>query len=630
MLLPRCAIVLMTVVFGLTAVPGRGVDDDEQYVREHYTKHEFRIPVRDGIRLFTAVYVPDDRSCTHPIIMRRTPYSVSPYGLDRYPSSLGPSMQFARKGYIFVFQDVRGCYMSEGTFVNMTPHRDEKTSNGDVDESSDTYDTIEWLLANLEGHNGKVGLWGISYPGFYAAAGMIDSHPALRAVSPQAPIADWYFDDFHHHGAFFLPHSFNFLATFGRPRSEPTTDRNPRFDHKTPDGYQFFLELGSLANADRLHFKGDVAFWNEIASHPDRDDFWKKRDLLPHLGGVTSAVLTVGGWYDAEDLYGPLMIYRSVEARNPAITNLLVMGPWRHGGWSRDDGDSLGDADFGARTSLYYREEVELAFFEHHLRGEKDPGLAEATVFETGANRWRHFDAWPPSSTRQRRLHLRAGGVLSFSPPEEDEHDARDEFVSDPARPVPYQEKTAIGMTREYMTADQRFAARRPDVLVYSTDVLDDDVTLVGPLLAHLSVSTSREDADWVVKLVDVLPDDAEDPDPNPTGVRMGGYQMMVRSEVIRGRYRNGYDRPEPFAPDRAEIVQLPLQDVLHTFKRGHRIMVQVQSTWFPLVDRNPQKWVKNIFEAADDDFVKAVHRVYLGGESGSWLEVGELPRKDE
>ncbi len=607
--------------------------------RDLYTKREVTIPMRDGVELFTAIYEPKDRSRRYPFLMKRTPYSLRPYGEDEFPRSLGPSDELMRDGYIFVYQDVRGCYMSGGTFRNMTPHVAVKRSAADIDESTDTYDTIDWLLLNFEGHNGRAGQWGISYPGFYAAAGMIDAHPALVAVSPQAPIADWYFDDFHHHGAFFLPHAFNFLSSFGRPREGPTTERNPRFDHGTPDGYRFFLDLGPLSNANARYLHDEIPFWNAIVEHPNYDDFWKARDILPHLRRVAPAVMTVGGWFDAEDLYGPLQIYRSIERENPGITNTLVMGPWRHGGWARTDGDRLGNARFGSETAKRYRSEIEAPFFRHHLKGDGDDelDLAEAIVFETGANRWRTFDTWPPAERTTARLYLRENGELSFDPPTTRESDLRDEtaydeFVSDPAKPVPYTEDIAIGMTREYMTDDQRFASRRPDVLTYRSEPLDDDVTLAGDLLAELWVSTSESAADWVVKVIDEFPPDAEDPDDLEDGRRMGGYQMMVRSEVLRGRYRKDYSRPEPFEPGRVTYVPVPLQDVLHTFRAGHRIVVQIQSTWFPLVDRNPQRYVDNIFRAREADFVPATHRVYRSSLHATSLRVGRLPapRSDE
>jgi hypothetical protein len=454
---------------------------------------------------------------------------------------------------------------------------------------------------------------------------MIDAHPALKAVSPQAPIADWWYDDFHHHGAFFLPHAFNFMTQFGQPRPEPTTEAPRRFDHGTPDGYQFFLDMGSLANANSLYLRDRVPMWNEIVAHPNYDEFWQARNLLPHLEKVAPAVMIVGGWFDAEDLYGPLHIYRTIEKNNPGIENMLVMGPWAHGGWG-GSGERLGGIRFGSKTGEFYRQWIETKFFDAHLKGSGEDGLPEAYVFETGVNRWQMFEAWPPAEVKKERFHLAAGGKLAKKAPA-DKGEAFDEFPSDPARPVPFTQSIAVGMTREYMTDDQRFAARRPDVLVYQTDPLPKDLTLCGPVLAELFVSTSRSGADWVVKLIDVFPPDAEARRRSPRGQPLGGYQMMVRSEVIRGRFRNDPSHPEPFEPNEVTQVRLPLQDVLHTFEVGHRMMIQIQSTWFPLVDRNPQKYVDNIYLAESDDFVKATHRVYRSAEHASSIEVGVLSR---
>ncbi|MFQ5430576.1 MAG: CocE/NonD family hydrolase [Phycisphaerae bacterium] len=629
---PRVAATPVLLLF--LAGAGCAAPGTEAYVRARYEKHEYRIPMRDGVRLSTAVYAPRHAGGNLPILLFRTPYSHGPYGEDRYPATLGPNRYLAeRADYIYVYQDVRGRFMSEGTFVNMRPHLDEKKQPTDIDESSDTYDTIEWLLKHVPGHNGRVGQWGISYPGFYAAAGMIDAHPALKAVSPQAPIADWWFDDFHHHGALFLPHAFNFLSVFGRPRPTLTTEWGERFDHGTPDGYRFFMDLGPLKNVNERYFHHDIAFWDDIVAHPNYDDFWQARNLLPHLNRVAPAVMTVGGWFDAEDLYGALNIYRAVEARNPDAFNVLVMGPWRHGGWARGDGDRLGNIGFGAKTSPFYQRQIETPFFDHFLKDRGDLTLPEAYMFETGTNRWRTFDHWPPESATARRLYFHAGGRLAFDTPPDDAA-AYDAYVSDPAVPVPFSEDISTGMTRTYMTDDQRFAARRPDVLAYQTGVLDDDVTLAGPVEAELWVSTSGTDSDWIVKLIDVLPPDAGEFDDAhraataalQTRRPLGGYQMMVRSEVIRGRFRDGADRPRPFEPNTPTRVRLRLQDVLHTFRKGHRIMVQVQSTWFPLVDRNPQSFVDNVYLADESDFIKATQRVYHDAAHATRLDVGVLP----
>lgn len=604
------------------ANPDEAPDDAlAAYIEANYDKREVRIPMRDGAKLFTTIYTPKAASGPVPMMLKRTPYSVSPYGEDTMATTLGPSETIARKGWIFVYQDVRGRFMSEGTFDNMTPHSSDADPTS-VDESTDTYDTIAWLLDNVEGHNGRVGQWGISYPGFYAAAGMINAHPALRAVSPQAPIADWFFDDFHHHGAFFLPHAFNFLAVFGQKRRGPTKEWPPRFQHGTTDGYAFFDALGPLKNANERYLHGQIAFWNDIVAHPNYDAFWQERNLLPHLHDVAPAVMTVGGWFDAEDLYGPLAIYRTLEAKNPTVSNMLVMGPWSHGGWARTTGQRLGNIDFGAETSTYYQTEVEARFFAHHLTDAPDPELPEALVFETGRNRWRSFDAWPPKVASQ-TLYFGDGSLGANRPASKVAWDA---YVSDPEHPVPFTEAIANRMTREYMTDDQRFAARRPDVLTYQTEPLSEPLTIAGPLTATLHVSSSAQDADFIVKLIDVFPNDATMPNEDGIAQPLSGYQMMVRSEVFRARFRDDYSKPKPLRPGKVETVEVPLQDVLHTFEPGHRVMVQVQSTWFPLVDRNPQSWVENIFEADADDFIAATHTVWRNTEHASGLTFGVLP----
>ncbi len=580
-------------------------------VKANYEKSVYRVRVRDGAKLFTVVYAPRDRSRQYPIMLYRTPYAVGPYGDDKYKDKIGPSEEFMREGYIFVYQDVRGKFMSEGEYVNVRPHKPQKRGPADIDESTDTYDTIDWLVKNVANNNGRVGMWGISYPGFYAAMGLLDSHPALKAASPQAPIADWFIgDDFHHNGALFLPHGFNFLSVFGLARPKPTTEwPDPPFKHGTPDGYKFFLEMGPLANADRLYYKNRVAFWDEMMAHPNYDDYWKVRSTLQHFHGVRPAVLTVGGWFDAEDLYGALHTYASIEQKNAGIQNRLVMGPWCHGCWSRTDGDKLGDVEFGSKTGEFYRQKIELPFFECALKDKCDEKLPEAYVFETGTNRWRKYDAWPPKNAREMSLYLGDGGRLSF----EQGAAARgyDEYVSDPLHPVPHINVVNIGMTNDYMIQDQRFAARRPDVLVYQTAPLRDDVTIAGPVTASLFVSTSGTDSDFIVKLIDVFPDDAPDPDPRDTKtIHWGGYQMLVRGEPMRARFRNSFERPEAMVPNQPTKLEFVMPDANHTFRKGHRIMVQVQSSWFPLVDRNPQKFV-DINRARESDFQKATQRVY-------------------
>jgi putative CocE/NonD family hydrolase len=594
-----------------------------EYIKAHYTKYEHRIPMRDGKRLFTAVYVPKDGAKKYPILLRRTPYSCKPYGVDQYPTDLGPSPLFIKKGYIFAYQDVRGRWMSEGDFVDMRPEQDHKDKSA-VDESTDAWDTIDWLVKKVPNNNGKAGMYGTSYPGFYTAAGMIDAHPALKAASPQAPVTDWFMgDDWHHNGALFLPHLFNFMAGFGRPRPEPTKKFEHKFDHGTPDGYQFFLQMGTLANANAKYFKKEVAFWDQVMKHGTYDEFWQARNLRAHMKNIRPAVLTVGGWFDAENLFGALETFRQVEKHSTKLAhNTLVMGPWSHGGWNRGDGEALGDVTFNARTSVYFREKIELPFFEYHLKGKGNFKTPKAWVFETGTNLWRTHDAWPPRQSQEKALYFRSRGRLMWSPPANtDAGEQLDEYVSDPARPVPYIDKIDNRMMAGYMVADQRFAGRRPDVLVYQTDVLDEDVTLAGPIEATLHVSTTGTDADWVVKVIDVYPDDYPDPKPNPAGVRMGGYQQLVRGDVMRGKFRSSFSKPEPFTPGSQAEVKFTLSDICHVFRPGHRIMVQVQSTWFPLVDRNPQTFV-DIYRAKPSDFRKATHRVYRSPELASHLKV--------
>ncbi len=610
-----------------------------EYVQANYTKYEYQIPMRDGKRLFTAVYVPKDDTQQYPIMLHRTPYSVRPYGVDHYPNNLGPSPLFGREGYIFVYQDVRGRWMSEGEFVQMRPHRPNKNGDADIDESTDTWDTVDWLVKNVRGNNGKVGISGISYPGFYTAAGIIDSHPAIVAASPQAPVNDWFAgDDWHHNGAFFMAHMFNWMSRNGRIRPKPTKDYSITFDYGTPDGFEFFRRIETLQEFDSRYLKGEVPFWKETLEHGTYDEFWQTRNIRPHLQNVKPAVMTVGGWFDAENLFGALETYKSIEAKNPDTFNVLVMGPWRHGGWAGGDGASFGDIPFRSKTAEFYREQIEFPFFQKYLKGKDTANPPEAWVFETGTNQWRKYEKWPPQSAEARSLYFRAGEVLSFDAPGGDDRDdigegadgdeggePYDEYVSDPAKPVPYIDKVATGMAAEYMIADQRFASKRPDVLVYQTPVLEQDVTIVGSIQVELFVSTSGTDSDWIVKLIDVYPDDFPDPEPNPTQVRMGGYQQLVRGDVMRGKFRNSLEHPEPFEPNRPTPVRFELPDVCHNFRAGHRIMVQVQSSWFPLVDRNPQTFT-DIYHAEESDYRKATQRVYRSAERRSRIGVSVLP----
>lgn len=593
----------------------------ESYIRLHYSKQEVKIKMRDGVELFTAIYSPKDTTTKYPILIKRTPYSSGPYGADKFPAGLGPSEHFVKAGYIFVNQDVRGRFQSGGDFVQVTPHVIDKKKPTDVDESSDAYDTIDWLVKNVPGHNGKVGMFGISYPGFYASAGMINAHPNLIAVSPQAPVGDWYFDDFLHNGAFFLAHAYRWLGNNAAARPMPTTDKSPPIQYPTPDGYKLFLEAATMESVNKTLIKDAVPFWNEMMQHPNRDEFWQKRAIMPHLKNVAPTVMVVTGWYDAEDLYGSFKSYQAIEAQNPGVNNVLVVGPWAHGGWAGGDGDKLGSANFGSKTAAFYRAEIEFPFFEKYLKGEKLPAPAEATVFETGSNTWRTFDAWPPKGRKPQQLFVSEGGKLDAKKPASPRTATSgfDEYVSDPAKPVPSTEKITAVMPNEYMTDDQRFAARRPDVLVYQTEAMKEDLVVAGPLDVELWVSTTGSDADFVVKLIDVFPD-------SPDAANQPGYQMMLRSEVFRGRYRNSFEKPEPFTAGEPAKVKIELLDVLHRFQKGHRLMVQIQSTWFPLVDRNPQKFVPNIYLAKPEDFIKATHRIHRSAEHPTSIRFGAVP----
>lgn len=618
--------------------------DIARAVREHYTKFEYKIPMRDGVKLFTNVYVPKDDTHVWPMLMQRTPYSVIPYGVDNLPPSsnarmlrrFAPNPLMVKDGFIFVHQDVRGRMMSEGTFVDVRPHRpasaraNAATANAatDIDETTDAYDTIDFLVKNVPRNNGKVGVWGISYPGFYAAQAAISGHPALKAASPQAPVTEWFLgDDFHHNGAFFLADGFDFYSSFGKPRPKPVQKATWGFDYGTGDIYDFFLRLGPLKNANEQHFEGKLPFWNDLLAHGTRDDFWKARDPRPHYRSVKPAVLTVGGFFDSEDLWGALETYQSFETQSPGASNALVMGPWRHGGWAKGDGDKLGNVSFGQKTARQYHERIELPFFQKWLKGKAGPAIAEATCFETGTNEWRTFAHWPPKETQAKSLYFGANGTLSVSAPAVSTPNMADVYVSDPKKPVPYLGRASNEIDAEYMLEDQRFASRRPDVLTYESPVLTEDVTLAGPIEADLWVTTTGTDADFVVKLVDVYADNAADPEPNPTGVKLGGYQQLVRGEIMRGKFRNSFETPAPFVPGEPAHVRFTLPDVLHTFRPGHRILVQVQSSWFPLVDMNPQTFC-DIYSAKPTDFHAATHTVLRTLDKPSHLEIRVLRGK--
>jgi uncharacterized protein len=596
---------------------------DSDYMREHYLKSEHYISMRDGIKLYTIIYTPKDKTATYPFLMNRTCYNAS--GSDNF-NVRTPSPFLIDDKYILVYQDVRGRYMSEGVFDNMRPNipGNNLKNKTAIDESSDTWDTIEWLLKNIKPNNGHVGIYGISYPGFYSAAALPDAHPALKAASPQAPISDFFFDDFHHMGAFLQSYSAAF-SVFGYHKQELTkenwyTEASQRFrSQKVADGYQFHLKLGPLKTlTEKYHY--DNFFWKQIIDHPNYDNFWQERNILPHLRNVTPAVMTVGGWFDAEDLYGPLNIYKSIEKNNPKTTNTLVMGPWAHGDWARERGKSIHNhIYFGDSISTFYQKEIERNFFAYHLKSEGKNTLPEAYMYDTGIKAWKTFDAWPPKGYEPIQLYFAENGKLFIN--QVSDPTVKFSYMSDPLKPVPYTSQTE-GLTftpRRFMSDDQRHASTRPDVLTFETDILENDITLAGEIMARLKVSMTGTDADFIVKLIDVYPQDHPKYEHNPENIIMGGYQQLVRSETFRGRFRNSFEKPEPFVSNTETNVEFPLQDVLHTFKKGHRIMIQIHSTWFPYIDRNPQKYVDNIYKAETTDFIKSTITI-LGS---SMIEIG-------
>lgn len=594
------------------------------YIERNYRKSQHLVPMRDGVRLMTHVYSPRDASPAHPILLFREPYGIEPYD-DVYRASVLPSLFFAKAGYILVYQDIRGRSLSEGSFNFLAPYIADKKSPADVDESSDAYDTVAWLLANVPGHNGKVGVWGSSYPGFTAAMAAIGAHPAVKAVSIQAPMADLFLgDDGHHGGAFYLSHYAYYSYGIWVNRDGPAPFSGRRFPFGKPDGYDFFLNLGTLKDITAEMFKGPNGMWDEAMAHETYDAYWKSRSIYPHLADLEPAIMVVGGWFDGEDLLGTLRTYKTIEKRNPGLVNTLVMGPWMHSSWNQTYGRNERRGPFAYDgTSAFYMEKVEFPFFEAHLRGVEEPAQPEALVYDTGAEVWERYGAWPPARAGRKKLVFSGEGRLALADNATPSRTGFDEFVSDPAKPVPYSLRPDIPYNFDYFVEDQRFASSRPDVLVYASEPLSEDVQVAGPIGAELYVSTTGTDADWVVKVIDVYPGDAPDPKENPGNVRMGGYQRLVRGDVIRGKFRDSFERPQPFVPGQVTRVAFELPDVAHTFRKGHRIMVHVQSAWFPLIDRNPQTF-RNIRTAEPEDFRKSTHRVYRTAEhpSGVWLWV--------
>ncbi len=605
----------------------KGIKEEEGEfdVKAHYEKAEYMIPMRDGVKLFTIVYSPKDKTQKYPLLLYRTPYSVAPYGVNNFRKQLGPSQEFDHDGYIFVFQDVRGKFKSEGEFEVMKPPVLERRSLKDVDESTDNYDTIEWLLRNIPNHNGRVGQWGISYSGWQTVMGMIDAHPALKASSPQASPSDMFIgDDWHHNGAFRLMYAFSWLSMAGRIRKEQSERGLEPFDYGTPWGYKFFLEIGPVSRVNELFFHDEVPAWNEFMEHGVYDEYWKRQNVLQYLKNIKHPVLNVAGWFDAEDFYGPMSIYYTLEKENPENKSTLVVGPWLHGGWYSMEGDSLGCVDFGSKTSRYFQKEIQYPFFSYYLKDKGEWSSPEAVVFETGRNVWMKHDRWPPPGLVETRLYLREGGRLSFEPPLEEGEEAFDCYLSDPQKPVPFSPEIRTTQGHLWMIEDQRFAATRPDVLVYETQPLEEEVTIAGPIIASLFVSTSGTDSDWVVKLIDVYPGRA--PQSKYCKIPMGDFQMLLAGEIMRGKFRHSFVYPEPMVPGEITKIEFDLRDRYHTFLKGHRIMVQIQSSWFPVYDRNPQKFV-DIYHARPSDFIKATQKVYRSSTYPSSLILGVLKR---
>ncbi len=613
------------VVFGLAITILAGITpvrtQDSFDVKAHYDKQEVMIPMRDGVKLFTIIYTPKDQSERYPILLTRTAYGIPPYGPNEYRSVIGPNNDFAREGYIVAYQDARGRFKSEGEFIHHVPYIKGSTKSNEV---TDTWDTIDWLVKNVAGTNGRVGQWGISWGGWQVSMGMIEAHPALRASSPQAPPQDQFRGDDHHSGgAFQLMYAFSWMSSNARARNVPTTEASGRFDYGTPDGYQFFRDLGAAANA-RQFFENQVPTWNDYMNHGTYDEYWQARNVPKDLENITHPVLIVASWFDAQDFHGPFRMYRAIEEKNRPNKTHLVVGPWTHGGWSRSDGESIGPIHFGSKTGVFFRQEVELPFFNYYLKGKGTLNLPEALVFETGANRWQRHEQWPPQGATPHKLYMQANGSLALDRAPAPTPDSFDDYVSDPQKPVPYSAVITTSEGHEFMVEDQRFASTRPDVLVYQSARLTEDLTIAGPIDATLYVSTTGTDGDWVAKLIDVLPPDQPDPQPNTYNVRMGGYQMLVAGDILRAKFRNSLSKPEPMIANQVTKLEFSLGDKYHTFRKGHRMMVQIQSSWFPMFDRNPQTFV-DIYHARPSDYRRATHKVYRSREYPSHLTIPVL-----
>ncbi len=587
---------------------------DKYYTRLHYTKSEYMIPMRDGTKIFTIVYSPKDTSKKYPIMMTRTAYGIAPYGKEEFSTVLGPNRDFDREGYIFVHQDVRGRFKSEGEFVHHRPY-----VVGQVNEVTDTYDAVDWLVKHVQGNNGRVGQWGISWAGWQVSQGMIDAHPTLRASSPQSPPQDQFLGDDHHSGgAFQLMYAFSWMAGNAKARATPTDKAPKHFDYGTQNGYEFFLKLGAAANAQKF-FSNQFPTWNDYMLHGTYDEYWQSRNVPKDLRNIKHPVLIVGGWFDAQDFYGTFRMYDVLRRYSPNNQTYLVLGPWGHGGYTTSKGDHLGNIDFGSNTSDTYRNQMELPFFNYYLKDKGKLTLPKVQAFITGRNTWYSSDLWPPRQARPRNLYLTENRQLSFQPSTSGL--AADTYRSDSANPVPYSAQVGINEGDDFMVEDQRFASGRQDVLTYQTLPLEADLTIAGSIEASLHISTTGTDADFVVKLIDVYPDDAQ-----PfKGVKMSGYQMLLTGDILRAKFRNSFTLPEPLEPGRVIKLDFPLGDKFHTFLKGHRIMVQVQSSWFPMFDRNPQKFV-DIYHAADKDYQVATQNIYHSAAAPSFVRFNVMP----
>lgn len=610
----RSARLLAALVVGSLAAAALPTHAEGFDVGAAYEKSEHQIVTRDGTKLFTIVYTPKDKSKRYPILLRRTPYSVAPYGAGRIHEwrALAPAEAFLREGYIFVMQDVRGRYKSEGQWDNYHLLRQDKKG---TDETTDTYDTIEWLLRNVRGHNGRVGQWGISHDGWFTVMGMIHPHPALKAASPQATTGDAFFgDDFHHNGAFILQilSWIKYMGDSSAARADQAEMKLAPFDYGTPWAYEFFLNAGPTDGIEAKYFGGNLEKqWRETIEHPDYDDYWKRRNALEPLVNIKVPVLNVTGWYDTFDPYGSLATYKAIEQKNPRNSSTLVAGPWRHGGWLSDDGSKLGDVEFGSKTSEYFQQEVIFPFFQHYLKDKGDWGATEAVMFETGNDAWHRYEQWPPKGVASQSLYLQAKSRLSFAKPSDANADACDEYVSDPAKPVPYTSKIDFENNHTWRLDDQRLDSTRPDVLTFESAPLEQDLTIAGPIGMELFASTSGTDSDWFVKLIDVYPGNAE---------KLPGYQRLIGMDVMRGRYRNSFSAPEAMKPGEVTRIHFDILDKFHTFKKGHRLRVHVQSSFFPYIDRNPQTFVPNIYRAQPQDYRKATQRVCRSAQFASHL----------